>query len=129
MEQPLVTIGAIGYNNARYVIETLESIKSQTYPNVELIVTDDCSTDKSVVGLITEWLKSYNHPYQFIIHDKNKGAPAACNEVIRRAKGKYISLIATDDILMPDKTRLQVEMLEKAGGNVGAVYSDAFIID
>jgi glycosyltransferase involved in cell wall biosynthesis len=129
MEQPLVTIGAIGYNNASYVIETLDSIKNQTYGNIELIITDDCSTDESVVGIIKEWLKDYDKPYQFIINEKNKGGAAACNAAIHAAKGKYISLVATDDILMPDKTRVQVEILENADIDVGVVYSDAYMID
>ena len=43
MESPFVTIIALTYNSSKYVLETLESIKSQTYKNIELIITDDCS--------------------------------------------------------------------------------------
>ncbi|HTA82766.1 MAG TPA: glycosyltransferase family 2 protein [Bacteroidia bacterium] len=125
---PLVTIGASNYNNAQYVIETLESIKAQTYQNIELIVIDDCSTDNSP-ALIKEWLVDYNKPYRFIENKVNSGLPAVLNLLISNAKGKYISEVATDDILMPDKIRIQVNILEGASADVGGVYSDAYIIN
>ena len=125
--QPLVTIGAINYNNGLYVIETLESIKAQSYQNVELIIVDDCSTDNSVV-LITEWLKNFDKPYKFIKHEKNKGVCNTCNDLLTNASGKYISTIGTDDIMMPDKIKVQVEILENSADEVCAVYSDAFLI-
>ncbi len=82
---PLVTIGAVNYNNAKFLIETLESIKAQTYANIELIVVDDCSNDNSV-ELIEEWLKSYDRPVKFIKHDRNMGAIAGVNDVFDQAR-------------------------------------------
>ncbi|MGP8216190.1 MAG: glycosyltransferase family 2 protein [Bacteroidia bacterium] len=125
---PLVTIGASNYNNAKYVIETLESIKNQSYPNIELIVTDDCSTDDSPQR-IKEWLKNYTGKYTFIENEKNIGLPAVLNKLINTATGKYISEIATDDLMMPDKIKIQVELMEKAPGNVCGIYSDSYLVD
>ena len=125
--QPLVTIGAINYNNGLYVIETLESIKAQSYPNVELVIVDDCSTDNSAT-LIADWLNSYNKPFKFIKHPKNLGVCATCNDVLKNASGKYISIIATDDIMMDEKIEVQVNILENSTDDVGAVYSDAYLI-
>jgi len=53
-QQLLVSVVVVTYNSSKYVEETLESIKNQTYPNIELIVTDDCSTD-STVDIVMNW--------------------------------------------------------------------------
>jgi len=127
-EQPLVSIAAINYNNERFVIATLESIRNQTYQNIELVIVDDCSTDGSM-DLINEWLKGYTKPYKIVKHEKNKGVSGACNSGVQNATGKYYSAIATDDIMLPEKTQIQVAILEAKGNNVGAVYSDAYLID
>lgn len=124
---PLVTVGAANYNNAKYVLKTLESIKYQSYPNIELIIVDDCSTDNSV-ELIENWLTSYDKPFKFIKHDINLGVCAACNGLLKNASGKYISTIATDDILMEEKIMNQVKILENSDNDVCAVYSDAYLI-
>src|SRR5689334_1867763 len=91
---PLVSILAANYNNARYVLESLESIKQQTYPNIELIIVDDASADNSP-QLISDWLKTANIPHKYIVHEQNKGLCSTCNELLRNANGKYISFIAT----------------------------------
>ena len=120
--QPLVTIGVANYNNANYVLDTLNSIKAQNYPNVEVVIIDDCSADSSP-AMIRDWLKDYNKPVKFIIHEKNRGVSAVCNQILKNAKGKYISLIATDDIMMPEKISIQVDIMEKTPDDVGIVYS------
>lgn len=124
---PLVTIAAINYNCARFLIETLQSIQAQTYANYELVIVDDCSTDNSV-AVIKEWLSSFNKPFKLIVHPKNLGICATFNDALKNASGKYISFIATDDIMLPDKLKVQVDMLEKAPDDFCAVYSDAYLI-
>lgn len=125
---PLVTIGAINYNNAKFVMETLESIRAQSYPNIELVIVDDCSTDNSA-EIIDTWLKHYEKPFKYIRHEQNLGICATCNDVIKFSSGKYISTIATDDIMMPYKIALQVDLLKQSDNTVGAVYSDAYLIN
>lgn len=124
---PLVTVGAIHYNNEKYVIEALESIKNQTYPNIELLIVDDCSTDSSI-ALIKEWLKTYDKPYRLIQHEKNLGVAYTCSTAMENATGKYFSGLSTDDLYLPDKTQLQVDILENSADDVAAVYSDAYFI-
>lgn len=125
---PLVTIAAINYNNARFVIDTLNSIKNQSYSNIELIIVDDCSTDESPT-LIQEWLNINSFHAKFIIHNKNLGVCVACNSALNQAKGKYFSLIATDDILLPNKTQFEVEAIEICSVETGAIYSDMVMIN
>lgn len=124
---PLVTIGAANFNNGRYVIESLESIKAQTYPNIELVIVDDASQDNSP-ALIEEWLKTYNKPYKYIRHTINGGVCKTCNDLITNANGRYISLIATDDLYVPEKIAKQVDLLEN-DPSAGMVYTDTYLID
>ena len=124
---PLVTIGAANFNNSRYVIESLESIKKQTYPNIELIVVDDASKDDSP-ELIEQWLKTYEKPYRYIRHETNGGVCKTCNDLITNANGKYISLIGTDDLYVPEKISKQVAVLEN-DPSAAMVYTDTYLID
>jgi glycosyltransferase involved in cell wall biosynthesis len=125
---PLVSIVLINYNNEKYVLDTLYSIESQTYENIEIIVVDDCSTDSSP-KIITEWLKKARRKTQFIQHTENNGICATCNSGFKAAGGKYVSYMATDDIMLPEKTELQVKALETTDDSVAAIFSDAYMID
>lgn len=125
---PLVSIVAINYNNSKYIIETLDSIAAQTYSNTELIIVDDCSTDDSV-RKIEDWLVNYKKPFQFIYNQKNEGVCATCNKGYQAAKGKYISSIATDDVMLPEKIAKQSSFFETLPDDTGMIYSDAYLID
>lgn len=125
---PLVSIIALCYNHAAYCTETLNSILGQTYSRYELIIMDDCSTDESV-RLIHEWIsQNPGVEVKFFVHDENKGICKTLNEAIRHAKGDYIAMIACDDIMMPEKTEVQVACLERTDDDVAAVFSDAYLI-
>jgi len=125
---PLVTAFVGCYNHSRFVEECLDSVRHQTYPNLEVIIFDDRSKDNSV-AVIDTWLKKQRLDWQFVPHTKNIGICASLNEVLQLARGKYISMVAADDIWLPDKTARQVEMMERLPEDVGVVYSDAFQID
>ena len=124
---PLVSVVAINYNFEKYVLEALESVKQQSYDNIELIIIDDHSTDNSV-ALIREWMASYTGACRLIVNEKNLGVCATLNKAFAQATGKYIAAIATDDIWLPDKTMVQVQLLEAAAPDVCAVYSNAYLI-
>jgi len=124
---PLVSVVAINYNFEKYVLEALESVRQQHYDNIELIIIDDHSTDNSV-ALIKYWMSTYTGPCRLIVNEKNLGVCATLNKAFTGATGKYIAAIATDDIWLPDKTTIQVQLLESAGQDVCAVYSDAYLI-
>lgn len=103
----LVSIIIPCYNNARYIGQTLRSALAQSYPNVEIIVIDDGSTDKSIHKI---------RPYTdriTLIRQPNRGAPAARNHGIRIAKGKFIKFLDADDILLPDTIAIQVNQMTK----------------
>lgn len=103
-EEPLVSIIVITYNSAKYVLETLESTKVQTYKNIELIVSDDCSTDNTV-EICQIWLGENKERFvrlELITTDKNTGTSANCNRGLTSVDGDWIKLIAGDDQLLPD---------------------------
>jgi glycosyltransferase involved in cell wall biosynthesis len=89
---------------------------------------DDCSKDNSV-ELIQEWVKNNKVECSFVAHTQNQGVCRTFNEAIKLSKGKYISLIATDDTWLPDKISRQVEIMESMPEIVGVLYSDAYQID
>ena len=104
MENPLVSIIVITYNSAKFVLETLESAKAQTYQNIELIISDDGSQDETV-NLCKDWLAENKERFvnsQIITVERNTGIPANCNRGVKAAKGEWIKLIAGDDIFLND---------------------------
>lgn len=101
---PLVSVIIITYNSAQYVIETLESVKSQSWRHIELIITDDCSTDNTI-PICQEWLQNNSHFFvntHLITTVYNTGTPANCNRGLKKATGDWIKTISGDDILLPN---------------------------
>ncbi|MHB1083815.1 MAG: glycosyltransferase family 2 protein [Thiobacillus sp.] len=127
-EHPRVTAIAVCYNHARFVVECLDSIRNQTYPNVQIVIMDDCSQDDSV-KIIQDWIDRYGIECSFIAHQKNQGLCRTLNEALGLAQGKYISMIATDDTWMPEKLTHQVKQMESLPVEVGVLYGDAYQID
>lgn len=99
---PLVSIIVITYNSAKYVLETLESAKAQTYENIELIVSDDASSDNTV-EICREWIDGNKDRFvrtELITIETNTGIPANCNRGVYAANGEWVKLIAGDDVLI-----------------------------
>lgn len=100
---PLVSIIVITYNSSEFVLETLESAKTQTYNNIELIISDDSSTDNTV-EVCEKWINENKTRFvgtQLITTNVNQGIPANCNRGILRANGDWIRIVAGDDALLP----------------------------
>jgi glycosyltransferase involved in cell wall biosynthesis len=104
----LVSVIIPAFNAGKYLKECVNSVLNQTYPNIEIIIIDDGSTDGS-----TDFLKvsSCLPPNLKLFSQSNKGACAARNLGIRKSKGEYIQFLDADDILSPDKIKNQMELL------------------
>ena len=126
-DQPLVTVISLCYNNGRFVVQGLESVRNQTYKNIQHLIADDCSQDDSV-AVIEEWIRKHNYKCTFIKRAKNLGICKGLNELLKLAKGKYFSGVS-DDVWLPEKTERQVQILENSPEEVGVVYSNTFQID
>jgi len=122
-KQPLVSIIVITYNSSKYVLETLESAKAQTYQNIELIVSDDCSTDNTV-EICQEWIAKNKERFvrtELITAEKNTGIPANCNRGVKSVQGEWVKLIAGDDALLPDCIEYYLFYIKKNGSSVNSM--------
>jgi glycosyltransferase involved in cell wall biosynthesis len=112
LKLPLITFIVTSFNYENYVIKTLESIKNQSYENIEIIVVDDKSCDNSVEK-IKEFAKKNTHlPLKLIEHSENKGQMAAMQTGLKYAQGQFVCFIDSDDILIKDyaKTLIRVHL-------------------
>lgn len=101
---PLVSVPVVTYNSSKTIIETLDSIYNQTYPNIELIVSDDCSTDNTV-ELVRSWVKKHEKRFtrtEIITVEKNTGISANLNRAESACIGEWIKSMAGDDIMLPN---------------------------
>lgn len=117
---PTVSVVIPAYNAARWIEETLQSVFAQDYPDYEVIVVDDGSTDNTAEVVA-------RFPQVRCIRKPNGGQASARNVGIRAAQGHYIAFLDADDIWLPDKLRVQMERLQKTG--LAWVYSDVFAFD
>lgn len=121
-EFPLVSIVIPNFNSAGFLAETLESALSVTYPNFEIVVVDDGSTDQSGY-LLEDWKMS--HPEKIrVFYQSNQGPSVARNYGINRASGKYILPLDSDDRIHPDYISRAVERLE-SDADIRVVYCHA----
>lgn len=115
MEQPLVSIPIVTYNSAEFIVETLESVKAQTYPRIELIVSDDCSTDNTV-ALCREWLAKNTTRFertQLIEVSQNTGVSANLNRAEAVCTGDWVKFLDGDDLLLPTCVQDYMDFVEK----------------
>lgn len=105
----IVSVIMPAYNAEKYISEAMESVLSQTYPHLELIIINDASTDntKNVVK------KSIDERVIFLSNDENKGIAESTNRAIAVAKGEYICFLDDDDVTSRNRIEIQVEYLEK----------------
>lgn len=101
---PIVSVPVVTYNSVTTILETLESIKAQTYPNIELIISDDCSTDNTV-ALCRNWVEKNKERFirtEIVTVEKNTGVAENLNRAETACKGEFVKGIAGDDLMMPN---------------------------
>lgn len=122
-EAPAVTIVIPAYNAARYIGQTLDSVKAQTFSDYEVIVVNDGSNDQAELEQILQ-----HHPLPIIyLAQENKGVSAARNAAIKIAKGKFYAQLDADDQWTPDYLEVQLGILSD-NPDVALVYPNATII-
>ena len=127
---PLVSIVVVTYNSSEFVLETLESAKIQTYKNIELIVTDDCSKDNTL-EIVKDWVDKNKDSF---IHTLvleatvNTGISGNCNRGCNASKGEYIKTIAGDDTLETNAITDLIDYLH-INPSVSLVFGQVTIIN
>ena len=108
----LVSVIMPSYNTADYISESIKSVQAQTYTNWELIIVDDCSTDNTdevVVAFLGD------QRIRYLKNERNSGAAVSRNRALRKAKGKWIAFLDSDDLWAPEKLEKQIGFMEKNG--------------
>ena len=120
---PKISVIIPVYNSEKTVAETLESVLAQTYRDLEVIVVDDGSTDKSI-----EICRGFNDERIRIVHQKNRGLAGARNTGIRHAQGEFLGFVDSDDVWLPEKLEKHFQHLQSSP-NVGVSFSRSQFID
>jgi glycosyltransferase involved in cell wall biosynthesis len=124
--QPLVSIGLPTYNGGRYLAQSLEALLKQDYPNWELLISDNCSTDGT--GDIARAYAARSDRVRYVRHETNLGARGNFNFVLREARGAYFMWAADHDLWEPTFISRCVEALE-ADPTAMLAYSQCLMID
>ncbi len=127
--EPLVSVLVPVYNHARYVRQCLDSLLSEGWPNLEVLVLDDGSSDGSF-EVVRCW--RIDNPEAFtrfeLMQQPNQGLPRSLNRLISLARGEYITLLASDDYLLPGGIKARVNSLIKHPEWL-AVFGDCEVVD
>ena len=127
MEAKLVSVNITTYNRAHLLPRCLDSVLSQSYQNLEIVIVDDCSTDDT--DSIVKQYQQKDNRIKYIRHDENKKLSSARNTAIKNSNGFYIAFLDDDDEWIDrDKIAKQVEIFEKKN-NIEIVCSGVNIID
>jgi len=114
-KKPLVSVCIITYNSSEFIVEALDSVFEQTYINIELIVSDDCSQDNTV-EICRQWMDEHADRFiqtEVLTVEKNTGVSANCNRAARRGTGEYIKIFAGDDRLLPNCISDNIDYVQK----------------
>lgn len=122
MDRPLVSIIVPSFNQGRFIRETIDSILSQDYRPIEVLVMDGGSTDETV-----DVLKSYDAPELQWVSERDRGVVDAVNKGLSRAKGEILAIQSSDDLYVPGAIGAAVGAL--TAGSAGLVYGDIEFID
>ncbi|UZD42489.1 glycosyltransferase family 2 protein [Selenomonas sputigena] len=118
MQDELISVVVPVYNNEKYLSRCIESILNQTYPNIEIILVDDGSTDQS--GALCD---DYGSRYVNVkvIHQENSGQAAARNAAMQHVHGSYIGYVDSDDWVEPDMYEYLFQLIKKYGGDCASI--------
>ncbi|MCB1784299.1 MAG: glycosyltransferase family 2 protein [Alphaproteobacteria bacterium] len=109
MTVPFISIGITCFNCEDTIGRAIESAQAQVYPSFEILVVDDCSTDRSVS--IVEAIAAKDERVRLIRHIENKGYPAALNTISGEARGDFIAFFDDDDTSVPERLGKQMERI------------------
>jgi teichuronic acid biosynthesis glycosyltransferase TuaG len=125
MDAPLISIIMPAYNASEFILETLESVKKQTYTNWEIILVNDCSTDDTVKKA-NDFSKQVSNNVKVITNKKNLGASACRNGAVANASGKWLALLDSDDIWLPEHLETLINTISK-DSNIKMAYSGCLV--
>lgn len=108
---PLITVAIVTYNHQEFVREALDSVLAQHYPNLEIVVADDASTDETL-KIVDEIAANGGPVWKVVRAPHNRGITANHNAALRECTGDYIAWLGGDDLMLPGKLHKQVALME-----------------
>lgn len=120
MSPPLFSIITPSYNSLQFIEDTIESVVTQSLADWEMLIVDDCSSDGSI-NVIKDYVAK-DQRIKLIQHTNNSGVAIARNTAIKKAKGRYIAFLDSDDQWLPNKLESQLVELEKGSDLVFSSY-------
>jgi glycosyltransferase involved in cell wall biosynthesis len=124
---PLVSVVCLCYNQRDWIEEAVDSVQQQTYPNIELVIADDGSTDGSQE--VIRQIHSRHPDVRIFLSDVNRGNCAAFNAAFRETRGEFVVDLAADDVMLPERIEKQVKKFAELDNGYGVVFTDADYID
>lgn len=109
MIEGMVSIIMPSWNTGRLIAESIQSVIDQTYPNWELLIVDDCSTDNT--DEVVE--KFHDERIRYFHNESNSGAALTRNHALQKARGEWIAFLDSDDLWMPEKLEHQLNFMQE----------------
>lgn len=125
-DHALVSVMIPTYNHEHFIAECLDSILTQDYPALEIVVSDDASQD-STPAILREYAS--RHPnIKVLLNERNLGVNGNCNRALAACTGEYVALFAGDDVMLPAKISTQIRFMEDQP-DVVLSYHDVEVFD
>jgi len=130
IHRPFVSVIIPTYNRAQLTTAAINSVLAQTYPQFEIILVDDGSTDGTYEALqrLTSQRSGNSEQIRYF-HQQNQGQSVARNRGIAEARGEWIAFLDSDDIWFPEKLEWQVRAFQQLKNDCGACFTDARLVN
>jgi glycosyltransferase involved in cell wall biosynthesis len=128
--KPLLTFALCSFNQERFIKEAVEAALAQTYSPLQIILSDDCSTDRTF-ELMQDLAASYRGPHQLVLNRNpvNFGLGKHLNRVVEMVRGEFMVVAAGDDISSPNRVEVVWDVWEKSGRKARAIQCGTIDID
>lgn len=129
-KRPLITFLLMAYNQEQFIREAVTGAFAQTYSPLEILLTDDCSTD-CTYEIMSEMAAAYQGPHKIVLNrnERNLGIGAHINLAMQMVNGELVVTAAGDDVSVPERTSLMYEHWHRTGRSSYSLFSDAMVVD
>src|SRR5580698_5008907 len=128
--RPLLTFAVCSYNQERFIREAVEAALAQTYSPLEIILSDDCSTDRTF-EIMRELAAAYRGPHQVVLNRNpvNFGLGRHLNRMMELVHGEFFVAAAGDDVSLPARTEMVYQAWERSGRKARMIQCGTIDID
>ncbi len=128
--KPLLTFALCSYNQERFIREAVEAALAQSYSPLQIILSDDCSTDRTF-DIMQQLAAGYHGPHQLLLNRNpvNFGLGKHLNRVVELVRGEFMVVAAGDDISLPNRVEVIWDIWEKSGRKAHAIQCGTIDID